>query len=95
MEPVEPEWADRLLAEIEGQPTVEAGIVVAVAHIRWAIEEQNRELDNPALRKLTVALSDRAADIADAIVSNTPTEAVSRTYAQVVQEADAAAGRSE
>jgi hypothetical protein len=79
---------DQIVPEVEECPTAEAGVIVLVTRIRWAIEARNGELHDDGLRALAIMLNERVADLADAVVAGTPTEPVSRSVAAALQAED-------
>lgn len=74
-------------SELRMAPTVEAGLINLLVRVRWQIEAHAG--DEEKMRELAHTLDTQSAELADAVLKNTPAETASIERAASIQaEAD-------
>lgn len=77
----------KLQHEITKAPTVQAGLINLLVHVRWEIEAHAS--DERKMRELAHALDEQCAELSDAVILGTPAQAPSEERAAAIQaEAD-------
>ena len=77
-----------LTREIAAMPTVQAGLILAMARIRNAMEAFVETEDLDGLRDLLTELDANSAVLADAVLERTPAQAAHERRAARVQQED-------
>ena len=77
-----------LTREIGAMPTVQAGLILALARVRNAMEALVETEDLDGLRELLAELDANSAVLADAVLDRTPAQAAHEQRAARVQQED-------